>query len=145
MAKDFYEYMFESEGGFYNRFHESFGKDVTTDFPRDEMDANGLAHVHVFDELSMTEEEISQWDQKNYSRTNKFLGQRGTSDACLVYALGSEGTVLLLAFYAPPAHQMHNNTDYVKSLLLAVNEYFDDQDGNEYVLPRNKLLEILAA
>ncbi|MHC5172138.1 type II toxin-antitoxin system YafO family toxin (plasmid) [Acinetobacter johnsonii] len=145
LAEDFYDYMFNSEGGFYERFHDSFGKDVTTDFPRDEMEANGLAHVHVFDEQSMTEEEISKWDQKNYSRTNNFLGQRGTSDTCVVYALGSEGTVLLLAFYAPPAHEMHDNTDYVRSLLLAANKYFDDQGGNEYVLPRSKLLEILAA
>ena len=145
MAEDFYDYMFNSENGFYKRFHDSFGKDVTTDFPRDEMEANGLAHVHVFDELSMTEEEISKWDEKNYSRANNFLGRRGTSNVCVVYALGSEGTVLLLAFYAPPAHEKHNNTDYVKSLVLAVNEYFDNQDGNEYVLPRSKLLEILAA
>lgn len=137
--------MFNSEDGFYNRFHDSFGKDVTTDFPQAEMEANGLAHVHLFDEKSMTEEEIRKWDQRNYSTTSKFLGQRGTSNTCLVYALGSEGTVLLLAFYAPPAHEMHNNTAYVRSLLAAANKYFEDQDTGEYILPRSKLLEILAA
>lgn len=136
--------MFSSEtGDFSGRFHESFGKDVTTDYPRDDMEANGLAHVHVFDEESMTEAEISKWDRKNYSTT--FMGRRGTSNTCAVYTLGSEGTVLLLAFYAPPAHEKHNNVEYVRSLLRAANDFFEDQDDGEYVLPRSKILEILAA
>lgn len=142
LARDFEDYMFNS-GPFYERFHESFGKDVPTDYPQHVMEAHGLAHVHIFDSEAMTDEEITNWDKNNFPR--RFIGRRGTSDLCMVYTLGSEGTVLLLAFFAPPAHEKHADTDYTDILIRAANDFFQDQDNGEYVLPRSRILEILAA
>lgn len=142
MAQDFRDYMFNS-GPFYKRFHDSFGKDVPNDYPMHVMEAHGIAHVHMFDESAMTEEEINEWDKNNFPR--KFIGRRGTSNLCLVYTLGSKGSVLLLAFFAPPAHEKHNDQDYINSLIRAANEFFEEQDDGEYVLPRSKIRAILAA
>jgi hypothetical protein len=142
MAKDFEDYMFNS-GAFSKRFHESFGKDVPNDYPRHVMEAHGLAHVHIFDAEAMTDEAIEEWDKNNFPR--RFIGRRGTSDLCMVYTLGSEGTVLLLAFFAPPAHEKHDDCDYINTLIRAANDFFQEQDNGEYVLPRSRILDILAA
>ena len=142
MADEFEKYMFNS-GPFYKRFHELFGKDVPNDYPRHIMEANGIAHVHIFDENAMSEAEITEWEKNNNPR--KFIGRRGTSNMCMVYTLGSKGTVLLLAFFAPPAHEKHDDQDYINTLIYAANEFFNEQGDNEYVLSRSRILEILAA
>ncbi|MFZ7793133.1 hypothetical protein [Acinetobacter lwoffii] len=54
------------------------------------------------------------------------------------------GNSFIVSIFALAAHEKHDDCDYINTLIRAAID-FQEQDNGEYVLPRSKILDILAA